>query len=192
MNKRFSLKNLATDLFIYTGILSIVYLLGGPIRYKPADVSLINSGFKEKTIEKKVERNVDYKSMSLEEVIEFVKTPEQAQDYLNKLDVDYLYYTQENSGISSRLKKFYDLRKEKSFRGIHSLGEASCLGHSLAAAALLKDNGYSSVLMFFESEGFAENPVVYLYKEKGKFGALGTTPLKPEFDTLSEVKEKIR
>ena len=126
--------------------------------------------------------------MSVDEVIRYVKTPEQARDYLNHLKVplaeEYLK-PEYNKRFSSRAKI------SNTFKNVHDSGKAVCLGHALSAAALLKDDGYSPVLMFLDGEGFSANHIVYPYKKNGKLGALGTTSLKPKFDSLSELKNEL-
>lgn len=189
MNKIFSLKNIATDLFIYSGIILSTFLWLGPERYKETDVSLIKAP--SKTLEQKINKEIDYDSMSLEEVIKYIKTPEQAQHYLNNLDVPKAPEREEKS-VKDKESFFPFSEKSKTFRDVHYSGTANCLGHSIAAAALLKDNGYSPVIMFLESEGFSENHAVYIYKKNNKYGVLGTSSLKPEFDTISEIKEELR
>ncbi len=105
----------------------------------------------------KKEYSQDYSNLSWKEVIRKIKTPEEAQRYL---DVHFRY---ENEG------------KYESFKLNHKDREGVCFDYALAAAALLRDDGYPSTIL--ELTGDGPDHTVFLYKKGEKYCVLGNTPL---------------
>ncbi|MDP2749283.1 MAG: hypothetical protein Q8O89_00440 [Nanoarchaeota archaeon] len=119
-----------------------------------------------------------YASMSYKEVIEYVKTPKQAEEYIQ------VYLEPNISGAFV-----------KSFKRTHEERKADCADATVAAAALLSDNGYEPTYLLMASKNkngkmSSEAHAVFIYKEKGKYGTMGINLLDnndPRFSSLDDV-----
>jgi hypothetical protein len=89
-------------------------------------------------------------------LIRRLNTPRKVQLWLNELP-----YNTEAVGETLR-----------SFRGVMRTKTAHCLEACLAAAVILEQHGHSPVVMSIESQDWLDH-VVFLYKESGKWGAIG-------------------
>jgi len=143
-----------------------------------------------------------YKNMSLERVVKQVTTWEEAEQYI----MAHLRYKYDKDNFGQN-------HIEASFEEIHKRKVDDCDGGAVAAAALLSDNPRYEVYRmrlvmkdsidhiddFIESLGmtspFANHAVSIVYdKDTMKFGALGINAadcIKPEFDSIGEVFNKI-
>jgi len=104
------------------------------------------------------------------------KTPYAVQQFLNSLP-----YNDERQNETLR-----------TFRGVVVHGSAHCLEAALAAAVILKQHGYPSLLLDLESQ---DNPdhVLFLYRRDGNWGTVarsrdpGLHGRKPVFGTIREL-----
>ncbi|MGB6042230.1 MAG: hypothetical protein WBF93_03640 [Pirellulales bacterium] len=91
------------------------------------------------------------------QVIARQKTPLQVQHYLNGLD-----YNDDSNGKATLY----------TFRGVVRTGSAHCLEGALAAATILEQHGYPTLLLDLASQDNLDH-VVFLYKKDGKWGTVG-------------------
>ena len=115
-------------------------------------------------VSEKVEDDFDYGKLSWREVIEFVKTPSQAQNY-NDWILEKRIAEKGRKGIDNG-KHIY------SFRRIHEGSGVDCTEGVVAAAALLSDNGYPPLFLRIFDKFFSGH-MVFIYKKDGKFGSVG-------------------
>jgi len=115
---------------------------------------------------------VDY-----QDIIKNIKTPEQAQFYLN----NHLKYGPiDGLGISSICysseDNTFELKSPRYFKDINGAGKGVCTDYALAAAALLDGDGYGSPpqVLILSSKNTNASHMVYLCKLKNKnYTALG-------------------
>jgi len=88
-------------------------------------------------------------------IIEQHRTPHQVQRWLYSLR-----YNTEGQGPTLR-----------SFRGVVRHGEAQCLESALAAAVILEQHGYRSLLLDLESQDDLDH-VLFLYRKEGRWGTV--------------------
>lgn len=115
-----------------------------------------------------------YSHLSYEEVIEKIKTPAEAAHYLEE-QLSYL--------------KIYSYR---SFKYIHERGSGLCADYALAAAALLSDNDYPSLMLVVEVKGLSISHALYIYQDKqtkkwGTLGIMGDNSPGAIFNNLEEL-----
>ena len=140
---------------ITTIALAGTLLLGsGCATYKTMSPSLIQPVT---PIERPIKRPIDYSKLTWQEAIEYVQTPEQAQDYLD-------------THLSQVAEGAYE-----SFRLNHTDRTGVCYDYAMAAAALLSDNGFPPILL--ELDGKNGDHSVFLYRINDSFYALGNTPV---------------
>jgi hypothetical protein len=89
-------------------------------------------------------------------LIQTLNTPRKVQRWLNAMP-----YNSELQGETLR-----------TFRGVLRAGKAHCLEAALAAAVILEQHGYPSLVMSLESQDWLDH-VVFLYKSRGLWGAIG-------------------
>ena len=131
-------------------------------------------------IERPIERPIDYSKLTWQEAIEYVQTPEQAQDYLDR------HFTQEDQ--SSRFIPgigTFGKQKGETFRYNHSISKGDCFDYSTSVAALLSDNGYPPLLLDMRDDSGGHT--VFLYKTANGFGVLGNTPLPPKYEKVTDI-----
>lgn len=116
-------------------------------------------------------------SLTYQEAIEFVKTPEQAQCYLD----NYLVYDYEEAEDVRALKGVGE-----SFKENHEKGKGVCFDYATAAAALLSDNGYDPLLLGMKRPDKL-NHMVFLYRTPKGFGCLGDTPMLPKYGSVNDL-----
>lgn len=124
-------------------------------------------------IEQEVDPSVDYSKMTWQEVIKYIKTPKQAQDYINR-----------------HIKYCYEEELEP-FKEEHEDGEATCEGHALIPSALLSDNGYACNYTTLHDDGNPIGHAIYIYRTKKGYGILGTTPLPSKFKTIDDLMNRL-
>jgi len=137
----------------------------------------------------------DLERMSYEEAMKYVQTPEQVKDYIKSV------LNKRRAKIIQDLTVTNDL---KSFKTIHKgIEYASCIEATVAAAALLKDNGYQPLVLMFLKKGYENidptkefsGHAVYIFKKDGKFGSRGIEDLKdnkePKFDIVLDLARSI-
>jgi hypothetical protein len=107
-------------------------------------------------------------TLSWQEAITEINDPLEVQDYL------FWHLNYKDEHVSTTFSKMHEDR------------EADCMGYSLSAAALLSDNNYPPyILATVSTEGMAH--AVFLYKTKEGFGALGNSPLSPQYETIDDL-----
>ena len=89
-------------------------------------------------------------------LIQQLNTPRKVQLWLNAFP-----YNAESDGETLR-----------TFRGVLRAGKAHCLEAALAAAVILEQHGHPPLVMSIESQDWLDH-VVFLYKQRGKWGAIG-------------------
>jgi hypothetical protein len=125
------------------------------------------------------------KRLKYSEVIKEVKTPEQAKRYLT----EYLSVKAdlENYGVEDYVA---------SFKKINEKGVDDCDGGALAAAALLRDDEYPSLMLcMFRKEHSLEHHgghAVFIYQVNGKWGTLGIKEVDCEPPQYSSAEEIVR
>ena len=115
-----------------------------------------------------IQRPIDYTKLTWQEAIEFVQTPEQAQDYLDR----YFSFDEDDVGETFALN--------------HADRRGTCIDYAISAAALLSDNNYPSLMLAMGS-AFREGHAVFLYRTESGYGAIGTSPLDPKYRTVEEL-----
>lgn len=130
--------------------------------YKPVSIKDIKNT--NSPIKKPRKNYTNYDSLNLEEVIKNIQTPQEAQNYINNY-IKY-DYSQFNINKNKKTKKY----RVSSFRHTYKNGKGICIDKAIAAAAVLKDNGYEPLLLLMK-KGLGGH-VVFLYKENNKFGAV--------------------
>lgn len=129
------------------------------------------------------EGKVDYTEMTWQEAIAYVKTPEQAQHYLNThFEIDLNEYAR---GFNILGINFFT--KGETFKYNHTRRKGVCIDYATAAAALLSDDDYPPLLLHMKCEDKKSCHVVFLYKTEEGFGALGNTPEKPVYATIDKL-----
>jgi len=118
-----------------------------------------------------------YQGMGYQEMVEDIKTPEEAGWY-----IEHYIAKEENASLEAY-----------TFRETHERRKGDCSEAIVAAAALLSDDGYPLYALFFRSpldvEKFPRH-VVFVYQENQKWGSLGLNVIdrqKPVFSTLEEL-----
>jgi hypothetical protein len=89
-------------------------------------------------------------------IVQQLNTPRKVQAWLNELP-----YNAERDGETLR-----------TFRGVLKTGTAHCLEAALTAAVMLEQHGHPPLVMSIESQDGLDH-VVFLYKERGLWGAIG-------------------
>ncbi len=120
-------------------------------------------------IEKNINLNdtIDYEQMTSNEVISFVKTPNQVQDYLDR----HLIYD---------LSSVY-----KSFNETHINKKALCIGYAFSAASLLIDDGYPPIILGLKNK--KQNHLMYLYNTEKGFSVLGNNATQKRYLHIGEL-----
>ena len=150
--------------------------------HKVTDISSVYGSIPPEAYSQEAEE-VDYSKLTWQEAINHVKTPKQAQDYLYKhLDIDFreLMWGFNFLGIN-----FFT--KGETFKYNHTKRKGICIDYATAAAALLSDNGYPPLMLHMRCDSKRDMHVVFLYKTKEGFGALGMTPEKPVHKTIDSL-----
>ena len=110
------------------------------------------------------------------QIVGRVRTPHQAQQYLNALP-----YNAEPAGQTLR-----------SFRGVVRTGSAHCMEAALVAATILEQHGYPPLLLSFESSDYLDH-VMFVYRRHGRWGSVarsrdpGLHGRKPVFRTVRDL-----
>lgn len=115
----------------------------------------------------------NFERLTYQQVIEKVKTPSEAAYYLKS----HLYYKSPPNGTYS-------------FEYIHRLGYGDCSDYSVAAAALLSDDGYPPLILgLFFNEYILHACYVYQDEKTKKWGILGLEEDNTEaiFENLEEI-----
>lgn len=117
--------------------------------------------------------SVDYSQFNAQELIEFIETPEQVEDYLK----NYIMYDREKEEIVTDSLAFNHLDRK-----------GKCLDYALIAAALLSDNGYEPNFFYMGSNKLEKKAhAVFVYRTSAGYRILGTEHIKPTFDSLEKV-----
>ena len=162
-------------------VLGVFLMPSGCLFYfKTIPVNDLSSIKKMPLTDTKIVENADYSKMTAEAVIEFVKTPAQAQHYL---DTYFEYDIKEASGFSMI---FFNVRtKGESFKQNHAKRKGICIDYATAAAALLSDDGYPPLLLLLKRPKGMH--ACFLYRTEEGFGCLGTWEIKPLYKTVEEL-----
>ena len=120
-----------------------------------------------------IDTSINYKNLSWEEAIDCVKTPEQAQNYLDK----HLTFV-----------KTFKTAPHESFKLNHLNGKGVCVNYALDAAALLQDNGYLPLILGFKSKK-DDYHAIFLYRTEKGFSALGNTSVDKSYKSIDELVE---
>lgn len=154
--------------------------------YKTVSPSVIDGMKPINSPKEKVEK-IDYSNLTWQEAIDYVKTPEQAQEYLRW---HFEYDLDEYNGFS--LFPLFNIKtKGETFRHNHTRRKGICIDYATAAAALLSDDGYPPLLLYIKKEKLGSSHVVFLYKADTGFGALGSTPEKPVHEKIEDLVKNI-
>jgi len=143
-----------------------------------------------------------FRDMSYLEAIEYVKTPDQAQNYLDR---HLCYGIKIKGGINFSGKDLsphiikeacynsLGAKNSHTFREIHENGVGLCGEYARAAAALLLDDGYPPQIMKLFREGKKADHEVYLFQaEDGRYAAIGNdTDPGFKYNTIEELVKDI-
>lgn len=167
-------------LYFIRGILFFVYslCLFSLVIFFYGTFFLVSSPFMDFVYTNWVEKN-NISKMSYVEVIERIKTPQEAKKYI----LGYLEYKDD-------ISNWGQVDYWASFSRIHKNGSDDCEGGAFAAAALLQDNGYPPLMLAFGEFGKKSGHAVYIYKENGKWGTLGidiTDCHDAKYDTVDDI-----
>jgi hypothetical protein len=123
-------------------------------------------------ISKHFEKINHYRNMSYQEVIAEIDTPQEAEWYVRN----------------------YIIPKEKirmdSFRLIHQNRVGDCAEATVAAAALLSDDGFPPTYLDMRNENQEVGHAVFVYQSNGKWGTIGINSSdnqSPRFNSLEEI-----
>lgn len=133
-------------------------------------------------IERLKEEPIDYDKLTWQEAIEYVQTPEQVQDYLDR------HFSYESQGATLIfIPGFIMISKQKgeTFRYNHTLRKGSCFDYATSAAALLSDNNYPPLLLTMGTKSSSHS--VFLYRTKTGYGALGRIHLGPVYSSIENL-----
>lgn len=129
--------------------------------------------------------DVDYSRMTWQEAMVFVKTPAQAQHYLNS---HFSYDIKEASSGFNMI--FFNIgTKGETFKYNHTRRKGICIDYATVAAALLSDDGYPPLILCLKriANGRKYAHAVFLYRTGQGFGALSTLPIEPRYKTVEEL-----
>lgn len=172
---------------LYSSAISILGLGNGCMSFhKTTPLSLVYDYKPKKAYSQEIEQ-IDYSKLTWQEAIIRVKTPRQAQHYLNthfEIDFKELMWSFNFLGIN-----FFT--KGETFKYNHTRRKGICIDYATAAAALLSDDSYQPLMLHMKCENKRDMHVVFLYKTEEGFGALGTTPEKPMYKTIDELVKSL-
>jgi len=135
------------------------------------------------SIEAPVKKEIEYDKLTWQEAIKEVKTPAEAQDYLNR------YFREDSKEKKNIQFLFFNTNsKGENFKENHSRAKGICIDYATSAAALLYDNGYPPLLLITKGDN---KHAVFLYKTRTGFGALGSTPVIPIHKTIENLVKDI-
>ena len=159
-------------------LVTAIALSPGCYTYQTMSQDQINSAIRTEIPTKK-RPMIDYSKLTWQEAIEYIKTPKQAQSYLNN---HFNYDPTELGGLGLAI---LSNSKGESFKENHEKAEGVCIDYATAAAALLSDNGYEPLILAMKGNRGAH--AVFLYKESDKFGILGIDYTDPIYSTIDGV-----
>jgi hypothetical protein len=132
-----------------------------------------------------------YSNMSLEEVIDGISTPREAQDYMN-YEIDY---ADEDTG-GARPKDLNGSSRQ-SFRKTFERGRGVCRDTSVGIAAMLQDDGWPSKILgvhWYKGSEIHGHSVFVYQGEDGKWGSAGGNPTdfrEPVCKSVEEIAHRI-
>lgn len=115
----------------------------------------------------------DYSDMGWKEAIKKVKTPEQAQSYLDK-HFDYGEFEVAKRGY---FEPFNKNNKD---------GAGACMDYACASAALLGDNGYAPIILNLKSSQ-GPSHTEHIYKKDEKYYTIGTKGIDKGYSSVKEL-----
>ncbi len=124
-----------------------------------------------------LDRITRYTQMSYQEMIAEIKTPEQVAWYIQ-------HYIEKEDGASLHAYTFHD---------IHERRKGDCSEATVAAAALLSDDGYAPLVLFFRrpfDDKIFPRHVIFVYSQNSQWGSLGINGQdiqRPIYSTLEEL-----
>jgi len=135
--------------------------------YKTIPINLAESRMP--LIEKNINLNdsIDYNKMTWEESITYIKTPNQAQDYLNR------HFSYDSVGTY------------ESFKKNHLDKKGNCVDYAFGAASLLIDDGFPPIIIGFKGKSLKH--LIYVYKTEKGFSALGNTPVEKRYPKIMDL-----
>lgn len=124
---------------------------------------------------KKLKEPVDYSKLTWQEAIEYVQTPEQAQDYIDR-----------------HFSKEYDINDAlgESFKENHLDRKGVCIDKVVSCAALLSDNNYPPLILgLYDKDDVLVPHALFLFKTKDGYGDLGinATGTGGEYKTIEDL-----
>ena len=126
--------------------------------------------------------SIDYSKLTWQKAIEYVQTPEQAQNYLDT------HFKQQDDG---RLKRYipglinFGKEKGETFKYNHFKKKGTCVDYATAAAALLSDNNFPPLIIGMRGSSRAH--AIFLYKTDQGFSALGVTPMMQSYSSVENL-----
>lgn len=121
---------------------------------------------------------MDYKSMTWQEAIKAISTPRQAAHYLQ----NHMHQIGQSKDDGT---KYVDSDME-TFEQNHKDQIGDCLDYTMAAAALLSDDGYEPTMMVLKNK--TESHAVFIYKTKtNKYSTIGASYIPPQYTNLDDL-----
>lgn len=181
-----SIKNIGKKIALYASVLGMLSFGSACVSsHKVVAPSVVDNLKSINLPTNKVEK-VDYSKLTWQEAIAYVKTPEQAKDYLDR---HFEYDFDEYNGFS--LFGLFNVgTKGETFKYNHTRRKGICIDYATAAAALLSDNGYQPLLLYMK-RGESRH-VVFLYKTEERFGGLSNNHEKPVYKTIESLVKSVR
>ena len=131
---------------------------------------------------------VNYDAMTWQEAINYVETPEEAQDYLDR---HFTYDDNEKVDFPGLdVLFFHKASQGESFKYNHTRKKGVCIDYATAAAALLSDNDYPPLVLCIKTTsptGKTYKHAVFLYHQESGFGTVGNTAVKQQYPTIREL-----
>lgn len=180
------MKKFGKKIILYTSVLSMLSFGSACTHYHKTTPPNIVYNLKPINPTVKETEEIDYSKLTWQEAIAYVKTPEQAQDYLY---THFEYDFDEYNGFSF-FGIFNVSTKGETFKYNHTRRKGICIDYATAAASLLSDDGYPPLLLYMK-KGESRH-VVFLYKTEEGFGALSNNFEKPIHQTIESLVKSIR
>jgi len=131
-----------------------------------------------------------YRDLTLEEVVDMISTPEEAQDYIN-YEIDYA--SEDVGGRATPLNG----ASCQSFRKTFNRKRGVCRDGSIAVAAMLKDDGYLPYTLsvnWKNSDNSLDAHSIFVYQKNGKWGSAGISARDfsdPVYDSIEGLAKRV-
>lgn len=180
------IKKIGKKIMLCTAVLSMLSFGSACMPYYKTVSPSVIDGMKSINSPTEDVEQIDYSKLTWQEAISYVKTPEQAQDYLDR----YFEYDFDEYNGFNLFGLFNVCTKGETFKHNHTRRKGICIDYATAAAALLSDDGHPPLLLYMK-RGESRH-VVFVYKTGECFGALSNNSEKPVHKTIESLVKSMR